>query len=391
MTKELRAIKSGFDACFPKQEFDARIRRLKKELVAGKIDLYVTSGAENIFYLTGQQSPGYYMFQCLAVPAKGSPMLMTRGLETYNAKANTYLASVTGYPDGTNPGTAVADLLVKKGWKGKRIAIDRDAWFLTPNLYDNLVANLGKRLKDGAGIVERLRRVKSPRELASMRKSAAANDAGMAAGLKEVKAGASENDVAAAVMGETIRAGGEYVGMEPFVVSGPRSGLPHGTWRRRKIRNGDLVILETAACYNRYHAALFRTVAVGKVPAKALDMFAVVQEALDAGLKQIKPGNTCADPHIAVQSVIDKAKFGYAYRKRSGYSLGISFAPDWGEGNILSLFTGVDVPFEPGMVFHIPITLREYGKWTVAESESVVVTANGYKRLSKLPRGLITV
>ena len=57
--------------------------------------------------------------------------------------------------------------------------------------------------------------------------------------------------------------------------------------------------------------------------------------------------------------------------------MGISFAPDWGEGNILSLFRGVDVPLEPGMVFHVPITLREYNKWTVAVSETVMVTEKG--------------
>jgi Xaa-Pro dipeptidase len=388
MTNELRAITSGMDACFPKKEFDARLRALKKVMAERGIDLFLTSGAENIFYLTGQQSPGYYMFQCLAVPAKGAPMLMMRGLETYNAKANTYLSSITGYPDGTNAATAAAEVLVNKGWKGKKIAVDRDAWFLTPNLYDRLVEGIGKPM-DGSGIVETMRRVKSPLELDSMRRAAKANDAGMAAGLAVVKAGVSENDIAGAVMGESIRAGGEYVGMEPFVVSGPRSGLPHATWRRRRIKSGDLVILETAACYNRYHAALFRTASVGRIPAKAADMYKVVQEALDAALEQIRPGNTCADPHIAAQKVIDKAKYGYAYRKRSGYSIGISFAPDWGEGNILSLYTGVEAELQPGMVFHVPITLREYGKWTVAESETVEVTDKGRKILSKIPRGLV--
>ena len=76
----------------------------------------------------------------------------------------------------------------------------------------------------------------------------------------------NENDIAGGIMGAATRAGSEYLGMEPFVTSGPRSGVPHTTWRRRMIENGDLVILETAACFNRYHAALFRTIAVGKAP-----------------------------------------------------------------------------------------------------------------------------
>ena len=380
----------GSDAAFPKEEIDARLRRLKRALAAAKIDLYLTSGAENVFWLSGQQTPGYYTFQCLAVPAKGAPFLMLRGLETHNARANTYLSRVVGYADDANPADAVADIVESRGFKGRRIAIDRNAWFLTPNLFDRLRRRLG-RFTDGSGIVETLRRVKSARELAAIRAAARANDAGMKAGLEAVRAGATENDVAAEVMHAAIRAGSEYVGMEPFVASGPRSGLPHATWRRRRIRKRDLVVLETAACIDRYHAASFRTVAVGRVPRRARDWYEVCREAFAAGAQMLRPGQTCADVHDAVQAVIDAAGCTEAYRKRSGYSIGIAFAPDWGEGNILSLYRGVDVAIEPGMVFHVPITLRDYGRFTVAVSETVEVTARGPRILGKLGQDLVEV
>ena len=164
----------------------------------------------------------------------------------------------------------------------------------------------------------------------------------MQAGLHATRLGASENDVAADIMAAAIRAGSEYLGMEPFVTSGPRGGVPHTTWRRRKIESGDLVALETCACYNRYHAALFRTVGVGKIPPEAEDMYKACQEGLDAAIEKLRPGNTCADVHNAVQAVIDRYGYTAAYRKRTGYSIGISFSPDWGEGNILSLFHDVD-------------------------------------------------
>ena len=75
--------------------------------------------------------------------------------------------------------------------------------------------------------------------------------------------------------------------------------------------------------------------------------------------------------HNACQAVIDRDGFTGSYRKRTGYSIGISFAPDWGEGNILGLYHDIDVPLEPGMVFHVPVALREWGKFTVAVSETV--------------------
>src|SRR5690606_15403766 len=120
----------------------------------------------------------------------------------------------------------------------------------------------------------------------------------------------------------------------------------------RVIEDGDVTVLETAACYNRYHVALFRTVACGNIPQEARDMYKVCQEALAAAIEHLRPGNSCADVHNAAQAVIDKHGQTEGYRKRTGYSMGISFAPDWGEGNILSLFRNVDVPLEPGMCFH---------------------------------------
>lgn len=384
----LASIPLGSECAFPREELDRRLGALQARLAKAGIDLFLTSGPENIFYLTGQQTPGYYTFQCLAVPASGRPFHVLRGLETMNARANSYLEDIVGYADDEPPAQALARAVQARGFAGKRIAIDQNAWFLTVNLHARLVEALGSFL-DGSGFVEPLRRVKSPLELEAIRRAAAANDAGMQAGLAAVRAGASENDVAAAVMHASIAAGSEYVGLEPFVTSGPRSGIPHSTWRRRRIEPGDVVIIESAGCINRYHAALFRTLAIGDIPTRARDMYRVCQEGLAAAIEQLRPGRSCADVHNATQAVIDAAGYTAGYRKRTGYSLGISFAPDWGEGNILSLFRGVDVPLEPGMVFHVPITLREYARWTVAVSETVVVTAKGPETLSRIPRDLV--
>jgi Xaa-Pro dipeptidase len=346
------------------------------------------TGPENIFYLTGQQTPGYYTFQSLCVPAAGEPFHVLRALEAPNARLNTYLADITGYADDEHPAAALAAVLKRRGWQGKRVGIDQGGWFLTINIYNRLIAEFGSLL-DATGLVEPLRRVKSKLEIAQLESAGHANDAGMRAGLDASRAGASENDIASEIMGASIKAGGEYVGMEPFVTSGPRSGIPHTTWRRRRLEPGDVAVLETAACYNRYHAALFRTVAVGKIPQLALDMYKVCAEGLAVAIDKLRVGNTCADVHNAVQAVIDRHRFTAGYRKRTGYSLGISFAPDWGEGNILSLFRGVDVPLEAGMVFHVPITLREYNKFTVAVSETVLVTDAEARTLSTISRELV--
>ena len=384
----LQSVPQGGESVFPKAEYEQRLERLRGRMAKKGFDLVLLSGPENIFYLTGQQTPGYYTFQSLCVPASGEPFHVLRGLEAMNARLNSYLTDITGYADDEHPAAALAKVLKARGWQGKRVAIDQNGWFLTINLYNRLIAEFGPLL-DATGLVEPLRRVKSKLELEQIANAGRANDEGMRAGLAVTRAGASENDIAAAIMGASIKAGGEYVGMEPFVTSGPRSGIPHTTWRRRRIEPGDVTVLETSACYNRYHAALFRTVASGKIPQLALDMYKVCQEGLEVAIEKLRPGNTCADVHNAVQAVVDRNGYTAGYRKRTGYSMGISFAPDWGEGNILSLFRGVDVPLEPGMVFHVPITLRDYNKFTVAVSDTVMVTDKAARPLSTISRDLV--
>lgn len=386
----LKMVPQGAETVFPKAEYDRRLAALRDQMATKGFDLFLTSGPENIFYLTGQQTPGYYTFQCLCVPQTGEPFHILRGLESMNARLNTLLADIEGYADDAHPSAALAASLTRRGWAGKRVAIDRNSWFLTINLYERLVIEFGLLL-DGSGLVEPLRRVKSKPEIEQMEKSAAANDAGMRAGLEAVSEGASENDVAAAIMNAAIKAGSEYLGMDPFVTSGPRSGVPHTTWRRRRIENGDLVALETCACYNRYHTATFRTVGVGRIPQLALDMYKTCEEGLAAAIENLCPGNTCADVHNACQKVIDRDGFTDGYRKRTGYSIGISFAPDWGEGNILGLYHDVDIPLQPGMVFHVPVALREWGKFTVAVSETVLVTEGAARPLGKIKREMLRV
>ena len=107
---------------------------------------------------------------------------------------------------------------------------------------------------------------------------------------------------------------------------------------------------------------------------------------MQAALDEIKPGATCAAPHLACQRVIDRAGYSDNFRKRTGYSIGIAFAPDWGEGGILSLYTGVTTELAPGMTFHIPPALRAYGRFGVGVSETVVVTETGCRVLGTVAR-----
>ena len=382
-----QSVTQGQEATFPKAEFDARTTRAREAMVARGIDVMIVTGPENIYYLTGQQTPGYYTYQALLLPVDAEPVFIVRQLEMMNLVANSYLTNIEPYLDNADPVDVTVGLIRARGWAEKRVAIDERGWFLPISIYKALIDALG-RMENAAGVVENLRAVKSDAEIDKLVQAAGYVDAGMRAGLETVAQGVTDNDFVAAMMSACVRAGSEYVGMEPLASSGRRTGIPHGTWRRHPLGPNDPAFLELAGCHDRYHAALMRSAWVGEPPERARSMDAACQDALQAALDAIRPGVTCQSVHEACQSVVDRAGYTDAFRKRTGYSVGISFAPDWGEGAILSLYTGVTRELEPGMVFHIPPALRVYGAFTVGVSETVVVTEAGYRQLGTVPRDL---
>lgn len=383
-------IRHGSESAFPKAEYDQRVARARNLLATASIDVMVVTGPENIFYLTGQQTPGYYTFQALVLPVEGEPAFVVRQLEYFNFIANTFISNAEIYQDGDQPVDFLVNLIKERGWASKRVAIDKRGWFLPVATYEALQGRLGG-LHDGAGIIERLRIVKSAAEIEKIATAATYVEAGMRAGLAAVKLGASENDFVAAMVGAAITAGSEYVGMEPLVSAGRRSGVPHGTWRRGRLGMNEPVFLEMAGCHDRYHAALMRCAWLGAMPQLAVDMEKTCQEGLAAALAAIRPGVACEAPHLACQRVIDRAGFTDNFKKRVGYSIGIAFAPDWGEGGVLSLYTGVSTELRPGMTFHLPVALRVFGQFTVGVSETVVVTETGCRALSAIERPILRV
>ncbi len=378
----------GREAAFPEDEFKQRQDRARAAIEASGYGALIVTVPENIYWLTGRQTAGYFSFQALIMPVEGEPTLLVRQLELVGSVANTWIDDIVAYQDGEDPASALAQILFLR--EIVRPAIELAGWFLPPVLAQRIAAQTGvEAIPDGSAILAPLRVVKSSAELQAIRSAATYAQEGLAAGISACRVGTDENAIAAAMLNAATRAGSEVMAMEPLVSSGPRSGLPHMTWRRRQLIAGDPVFLELAGSHARYHAALMRTVWIGQPPVEARRMMDCSLAALDAALDEIRPGVPCSAPHEAAQRVIDAAGYTAAFRKRIGYSMGVAFAPDWGEGGILSLFSGVERIMEPGMVFHLPATLRSYGVWTVGASETVIVTENGAEPLSSLQRDLI--
>lgn len=373
-------------------EHQERYQRLQELMEIEDLDVLLSWTPENLYYLTGFDTLGYYFPQCLVASAAGPPVLIIRHFETPNVPALTWLEDYRGYRDHERMADVVKEVADAAG---QRIGTESSTWFKTPAMETELRAALGDRIISTHGLIETLRVVKSPREIELIRIAAGYTDIAMEAAFESSIVGNTEDDVAAAVYQRMISAGSSYPSLAPFVATGERTALPHATWSGRSLEQGDALFYETGGNAGRYSAGLIRTGSIGGPSAAQRPTVdravSVVAEALASLIDAIRPGVTGHEIDEAGRSIIAGAGFGEVHRNRSGYSIGISYPPDWGEGHIFSLREGEHRPVEEGMVFHLVPNVLLPDAAGIAMSETVLVTANGCEVLTNYPREYVVV
>jgi Xaa-Pro dipeptidase len=378
---------ADFSPAFTPGEYERRMTGLRAAMQARGLGLLLVFTPENVTYLTGYETIGYSSFQCLLVPLEDEPELVLRDMELEVAAATTWLSrfrTVSDTDDAIAIATAAARRLTPAGG---RVGVEETSPFLTARTWRELTGRIGDTV-DGSGLVERLRRIKSGEELELIRDACRLTLDGMTAAVGATAAGATENTVAAAAFSAMVGGGSDFLAADPIITSGPRGSVAHTTFANRVIVDGDAVLIELGACRRRYFGALMRTVAVGAGPARLPELALALDEALDAAIAAIAPGVTCGEVDRACRDRIEAAGLGHWFRKRTGYSVGVAFAPDWGEGHIVSLRAGDETPLEAGMTFHIPPAVRLPGETVYGVSETVVVTADGCEVLTAFEREL---
>jgi Xaa-Pro dipeptidase len=377
---------------FPAAEFADRLTRVRSQLEQNGLDALLAFSLEGMFYLTGYQTLAARTYGALLVSRSGPPVLIVRYLESFLTNLYSEVAEVVTYDDHESPLEITAREVTRRGFARARVAFEDGA----PRMSAAARRRLGTLLPhvdaaDGTAIVERLRRVKSAREIDKMREAARITAIGMKAAIDACRPGATENDVAAAAMSALVRAGSEYFPADPIVTSGVRAGIPHTTFERRRLEPGDTVLLEMTGAFGRYVGPLMRAASLGEPTPKVRKMADLCIEGLNRAIAAIRPGVTAGQVDDACRRVMEEAGVYEMFRKRTGYSVGLAFPPNWNEGHIISLGRGDPTVLEPGMVFHMPPALRDYGVSCVGFSETVAVTAQGCEVLTVSPRELAVV
>lgn len=377
---------------FSAMEYRRRFDIVKSGMRKEGIDAILLHNPENICYLTGYEDPATYAFHCVLI-SDDEPVMILRRFEESNVHEFSWLQRTITIEDHENPIDIVGRTLDRMGLGNKTFGVERgpskSSFYFSVDQYCALRERFPEaKFKNASPIIERARLIKSPEEIAILRKAARIADVTMQAAIDGVKAGRSENELAAEIYHVMIANGGQYPSSPAFILSGERTSLPHGTWRGRMLESGDLVYFEVPGTWYRYTAALIRTVSIGMPSIRVRKMSEAIIEGLQAAIATIRPGVTAGEVDDACRSIIAKAGFGELFTLRTGYSIGLGFPPGWGEGHILSLRHGDSTPLQTNMTFHLVPICLDYRKLGVGFSATVRVTESGCEELTTLPRVL---
>ncbi|MBT1517369.1 Xaa-Pro peptidase family protein [Bradyrhizobium sp. SRL28] len=369
---------------FKPAEYARRVTLVRDAMRSRGIDLMLVHTPENLFYLSGYDTSGYFAYQFLALPIKGEPEILTRRGEAENARRST-VEKRSVYFDLDDVVAKTVEI-VRRFPDVRRIGIEKNSWFLTVEVYERLRRELEPaQLVDVSNIVDTVRLVKSAPEIDLTREAANIATQIMAKGIDSARVGATENSIAAAISATGIALGSDYTGIPHLIKSGERNPIGHAQWSRRRLDSGDVLFMELSGCVSRYSAATMRTCQIRPEDKQVRKASETVITALDQLIAAIKPGATTGDLYNVAVSEIVKAGFGPTPR-RMGYSLGIGYPPRWGEWHVLDLQPNGQAELKSGMILHLIPGVVLNPRATIGFSETVLVTDAGNEVLTGYDR-----
>ena len=377
------------DLGFRPEEYRGRVERVQRAMRDEGIDVLLLSNVSNLTYLSGYDSALPSGYAVGVLPDAGEVALHCSTCEAVCALESSTIRDITlfHWHEGGDTGPQLAELLLERGYGSKRIGVETRnlETFATGAMdaasFEQLRRRLpGAELVDASDTVMRLRLVKSPGEIAHMKRAARYTRAGMSAGVEAAGDGVGDNECVAAAHRALIAAGSETMAINPLIMSGPRTGwIPHAPHRRQRMKAGDAVFLEVSGSHYRYHAPAMRSVAIGHATSEVARLAEVAIATVDSTIENVRPGRSGDDVARASGGALaghpDIYFFG-AY----GYSIGLGQAPTWTEAPMY-LAEGVEAELEPGMCFHVAACIFIPRVAGVGFSRSVAVTGSGCELL----------
>ncbi len=380
---------------FSAQEYADRIHKTRSAMDQQGIETLLITDPSNMAWLTGYDGWSFYVPQKVILPASGSPLWWGRTQDKAGAAQTTWLdpEDLLDWPEEHvqhpehHPVDALVLALRDRGWTAG-IGVEMDNYYYSAASHRILEHAFGT-LIDATGLVNWKRAVKSDAEIAMMRKAGQLT-AHMHGVLRDAyREGLPKNQLVAEVQAAGIAGlpglAGDYPAIVPIAPSGREASASHITWNDRPLARDEATYFEISGCYRRYHCPASRSLFLGDPPDDIRRAEAAVLTAIDDTMTAARPGITCEEVAACVYDSFARA--GYVKANRTGYPIGLSYPPDWGE-RTMSLRPGDTTELQENMTFHLMPGLWT-PDWGLAITESFVVTSDGGKPLADIPREMV--
>ena len=373
---------------FTEEEFQARQKAARAKLAERELDGILLFAPESHYYLTGYDTFGFALFQCMLLPLEGEAQLLTRAPDLRQARFTSILSDsqIHIWTDGehANPYQNLACLLEKTNLYGKRLGIETDTAGLNAFHGQKVSATLQDKVElvEASDLIRLLRFRKSSAEIDYIRRAAVLSDDALDAAIEKTCGGACEGEILAAMQGAIFSGGGDYPGNEFIIGSGQGALLCRYYSGRRRLDRQDQLTLEWAGVFRHYHAAMMRTLLVGEVKAQQKSMHAAAAEALLACEQAIRPGAQMGEVFTAHAKVFDSHGLNHARLNACGYSMGATYTPTWMDPPMF--YHGNSQIMQVGNVFFLHMILMDSdAELAMCLGHSVLVTDSGVERLSR--------
>jgi Xaa-Pro aminopeptidase len=243
----------------------------------------------------------------------------------------------------------------------------------------------GAELVRAGGLVEQLRAVKEPKEVAAMRAAAELATAAYESLRERGLAGRTEREVAIQLVRFMEDAGAEGPSFPPIVAAAEHGASPHAVPRDVEIPRDTLVVIDMGALVDGYCSDCTRTLATGSPGDGALEIYELVLRAQAEALAATKAGAQNREVDAVAREIIDAAGHAAHFGHGLGHGVGLEVheAPRLGKTADGALEAGNAVTVEPGV--YLP------GDVGVRIEDLVIVTDGEPDILTGFPKELVTV
>jgi Xaa-Pro dipeptidase len=364
------------------EEYQDRLSRTREWMRSRDVELLLLTQPEHYNWLSGYEPTSAFYFQALVVPVAedAALTLLCNKAELLLCEETCWVSDVRPIWTREDQTARLLDLLRERNLDGaKRVGLNLSSYHLKARYALELTRALSKaEMVDVCEGLDDLRLVKSPSEIALLRRAAHVADVGVNAGIEAIRAGVSDREVMAAIQRAVAASGGEFPAYPTLVDA---RGTLHGTPVGKVLGDGDVVYLEVSGVVRRYHCNISRTVVVGEPSRRVRELYEVVEDALRRATDALRPGTKVEE----IVELVAECHRGYEQNTwgRFGFSMEIAYPPIW--IGALSLMRGDPHTIEPGMVITMEPGLSYSDGATMMLGNNVLVTEDGPEVLNEVP------